>query len=190
MNVGMLIKKRRRHLGYTLEHLSRLSGLSTGYLSKIERSGKIPPLATLQRLASSFGGSVHDLLEEFEPIEGNDRGRNDIFIVRNRREPVPAPGEEDYSGYILAQLTNNYSRRYMSPVMMYIQPGATDIFRHDAEEFNYVIKGPIKLKYGEATHRLDEGDSFYFDSRLPHSFINDSDYAAMVLSIVYVYRKF
>ena len=190
MVVGQLIKKRRRNLGYTLEKLSQISNISVGYLSKIERSDKTPPLATLQRLASSLNVSVYELLEVYEPTKAVGPDNHNIFIVKNRHFSLPDQSEKGDSGYSLIQLTNNYLRRYMSPFMMHIPPGNTEEFVHDAEEFNFVAKGPVKLRYEGVCHSFDEGDSFYFDSRRPHSFINENDYSVLVLSVVYIYRNF
>ena len=44
-----------------------------------------------------------------------------------------------------------------------------DIVRvHPGEEWLYVLKGRLRLRLGDATHRLGPGDSAHFDSLTPH----------------------
>ena len=40
---------------------------------------------------------------------------------------------------------------------------------HDGQEFNYVISGKMKLFIGDISYELEEGDSVYFDSSVPHA---------------------
>ena len=50
-NINTLRKKRKM----TLEKLADLTGLTKGYLSKIERSKKAPPYSTLNKIAIALG---------------------------------------------------------------------------------------------------------------------------------------
>ena len=186
MKVGDRIKKHRKLLKYTLEDVAGKSGLSVGYLSKMERSERVPPLATLQLIAATLKISASELLEGYDPERGISDD-SDITIVQRKHDRPILPTEE---GYTLIPLTNNYPNRYVSPFMMNIPPGSTNEFRHDAEEFNYVVRGPVKLHYKGSVYSLAEGDSFYFDSRKPHVFANENDYPVLVLPVVYMYRKF
>lgn len=47
MKIEILIKKVRLEKNMTLENLSKLSGISKGHLSKIERQERDPKLSTL-----------------------------------------------------------------------------------------------------------------------------------------------
>lgn len=40
---------------------------------------------------------------------------------------------------------------------------------HDGQEFNYVLSGKIKFFIGSVSYILEEGDSVYFDSGIPHT---------------------
>ncbi len=40
--------------------------------------------------------------------------------------------------------------------------GQTKDFKHDAEEFLYVIEGSVKIVYKGSIYPLNEGDSVYF----------------------------
>lgn len=184
-NIGLVIKKRRRLFGITLDDLSKMTGLSIGYLSKLERSESAPPFSTLQTLARNLNITLSELIED-ETAQGEE-SKHDISIIRSpQQNAISQTGEN----YMLFPLTTLYRNRNMSPFMLYIFPGKTEQFSHDAEEYNFVVKGPITLEYDNNFYPLNDGDSFYFDSRKNHRFINENDHSAMVLSVVYLYRKF
>ena len=186
MKTGQFIKKHRLKKGLTLEDLSKMTSLSLSYLSKLERSDRIPPFATLQTLATALDFDITNALNIKNP-ETKAEGDNDIVIYRQEHH-------EDYSeqadGYTLVPLTTGYKSKAISPFLMEVMPGQTKDFTHDAEEFIYVFKGSIKLVYKGTTYELSEGDSAYLDSRHVHRFINESSEKVYIMSINYIYRKF
>ena len=75
------IKTLRLTRNMTLDDLSRLTGLSKGYLSKVERSGKLPPFSTLNRIASALGVETVSLFNgQSEPPDTR------IALVRKKRK--------------------------------------------------------------------------------------------------------
>ena len=54
---------------------------------------------------------------------------------------------------------------------------------HKGQEFNYVLKGTILLNYGKNEITLNEGDSVYFDSTVPH-FQNAVTDEAVFLTVI------
>ncbi|TGR35815.1 cupin domain-containing protein, partial [Mesorhizobium sp. M1C.F.Ca.ET.195.01.1.1] len=44
--------------------------------------------------------------------------------------------------------------------------------QHAGEEVGYLLEGSIELMIGERTFRLSAGDSFVFNSELPHWYRN------------------
>lgn len=61
MKVKILIKQKRKEKGMTLETLSKLSGISKGHLSKIERQEREPKLSTIIQIALALKVRVTDL---------------------------------------------------------------------------------------------------------------------------------
>ena len=39
---------------------------------------------------------------------------------------------------------------------------------HEGEEFIMVMEGTMEISYGKNTYLLEEGDSIYYDSIVPH----------------------
>ena len=61
MKIKILIKQKRKEKGMTLETLSKLSGISKGHLSKIERQEREPKLSTIIQIALALKVRVTDL---------------------------------------------------------------------------------------------------------------------------------
>ncbi len=51
---GARIRSIRKSRGFSAEVLAELSGVSEGYITKVERGEKSPTLSTLSRLADAF----------------------------------------------------------------------------------------------------------------------------------------
>jgi len=186
MKIGQLIKKHRQKKGYTLEELSKITSLSLSYLSKLERSDRVPPFATLQTLATALDFDITKALNVKNP-EPKTEGDNDIIIFRQEHHEDES---EDDMGYTYIPLTTGYKSKAIAPFLMEVMPGQTRDFTHDAEEFIYVMKGTIKLVYKGITYEIREGDTAYLDSRHVHRFINESNEKVTILAINYIYRRF
>ena len=94
------------------------------------------------------------------------------------------------AGYSYRQLAKDYQRKYMTPFIMHIGKGATKYFKHDGEEFVYVLAGSVALEYEGRTFKLGEGDCFYLDSRIKHRFKNNGKVEARLLAVNFTYRRF
>lgn len=61
MKIKILIKEKRKEKGMTLETLSKLSGISKGHLSKIERQERESKLSTIIQIAIALKVDIKDL---------------------------------------------------------------------------------------------------------------------------------
>ena len=61
MKIEILIKKVRLENNMTLENLSKLSGISKGHLSKIERQEREPRLSTLIQISLALKVDIKEL---------------------------------------------------------------------------------------------------------------------------------
>lgn len=60
--LGMRIKERRKQKGFTLKQVERLTGISNGNLSEIERGIKTPSLSSLVKIVNVLECSTDDLI--------------------------------------------------------------------------------------------------------------------------------
>jgi len=186
MKPGHVIKKRRQRMNMTLEELAAKTGLSVGYISKLERSDKVPPFATLQKIAAVIEIDMAELLG-ISHGTSEDEADKDIYIHRNDDSERRIT---ENTGYHTIPLVKGYKQRSIAPFLIYLFPGESEEFTHDAEEFMFVVSGEVTLKYKGEAHLLSAGDSAYIDSRKPHQFINTGKEKAVILTTNYMYRRF
>ena len=99
---GARIRRMRQEQGLSLSALSRLSGVSKGYLSQIERSPDArPSAATLFSLAHALGTSVGVLHGSTRP---EDRDTAEFDIPKSLREFADAEALPPADIRMLAQI--------------------------------------------------------------------------------------
>jgi quercetin dioxygenase-like cupin family protein len=58
-------------------------------------------------------------------------------------------------------------------------------YRHEGEEFLYVLKGQIEVVVGENQNLLKKGETLHFNSGITHKLRNLSDEEANLLVVIY-----
>jgi transcriptional regulator with XRE-family HTH domain len=161
--LGEHLKDLRAARGMTLDRLATATGLTKSYLSKIQNSRKLPPIATLSRIASALGTGIGsffgDILE----------AREGASVVRsNERLPVVRGGTA--FGYDYVSLAHKRLSKSMEP-FVFTFPSKIDthvFFDHGGEEFVFILSGKVIFQVGDERWTLEEGDGIYFDAAIPH----------------------
>lgn len=183
-SIAKRIKALRLERQMSLDELAKLAGLTKGYLSKIERSHKAPPLSTLNKIAMTLNVDVTYFLKENTEVMRNTH----LAIVRKgERRKVVTKGS--LYGYEYEALAYNKPGKNMEPFIISPSLNKEATFQHDGEEFMYVLEGVHEFKYDGKTHVLKKGDSIYFDSRIPHSGKSLGGKKAKILTIIYSYKR-
>jgi transcriptional regulator with XRE-family HTH domain len=161
--IGKSIKSFRLQKNLTLQELADKTGYSKGYLSKVEKSDKAPPVATLSTIARELGVTVASFL-------GEGPQNDSIYLVRKSERTLMASTGEEF-GYAYEALANPYPNKHMEPfVLSYPSKDAYKYsFQHDGEEMLFVLQGKIRFRYGDRELLLEEGDCVYFDSGVVHT---------------------
>lgn len=167
--VGIQIKALRKQAGYTLDDLSRGSGVSTGLISQIERGKGNPSFATLVQIAHGLDipiGRLFHLTEQISPV-----------VRRAERRALDFHGTDgpDDASYELLTPTLNGA---LEVLWVETQPGhdtSSTPFRHNGEEFGIVLSGVKDVYLDGVRHRLEAGDSITYSSSTPHWYANPGD---------------
>jgi quercetin dioxygenase-like cupin family protein len=71
----------------------------------------------------------------------------------------------------------------MEPHLFRIAPkaGSGESYAHVGEEFLYVLRGAFQVSLDRQEYRLKPGDSFYFESTVPHRWTNPGKTETWVL---------
>lgn len=179
------IKTLRLQRGLTLDQLAELSGLTKGYLSRIENSEKSPPFSTLARLASALDT---DLISFFSDESGIVEDINiDIVRSENARKVDRKIAPE---AYIYESLAYRMRGKNMEPMLVILDKDAPITrFHHQGEEFIYILEGRLEFHFEGKTHVLEKGDSAYFNSGIVHSGRSVGDGPAKFLCVIYSYKR-
>lgn len=163
--IGEQLRRHRRAAGLTLTDLASRVGFDKGYLSRIENGKKVPPIATLSRLAGALGIEAASLLT---PSHTGDTWRGVSVVRHNEKRPTVLGGTT--FGYDYFALSNAKPTQALQP-FLFSFPEKIDkyvFFQHDGEELLYVLTGNIEWHIGRQKYLLEAGDTIHFDSRIPH----------------------
>jgi transcriptional regulator with XRE-family HTH domain len=161
--IGDHLRVLRAARGMTLDRLAAATGLTKSYLSKIQNSRKLPPIATLSRIAQALGTGIGSFFGDIlEAREGAS------VVRRNERLPVVRGGTA--FGYDYTSLAHRRLSKRMDP-FVFTFPKKIDthvFFDHGGEEFVFILSGKVVFQVGDERWTLEEGDSIYFDAAIPH----------------------
>ncbi len=160
--IGRRIKASRINKKFTLEQLANQTGFTRGYLSRIEKSEKSPPLSTLGIIARVLGITISFLV-------GEEEQQTSFGIVKERERPLVARDGAalDYSYEAVAHTFRN---KKMEPFILTVplKPRKKTIHQHEGQELLFVLEGTMKFLHGNREYIVEEGDCIYFDSSFPH----------------------
>jgi len=142
--------------------LAEKTGLTKGYLSKVEKSEKAPPVSTLIRIGTAFQVSLSEILGE---TEGNDLVS---LVKKNQRVFIARDGTR--FGYSYESLAHKFLNKNMQPYIITLPKDPKDIpmVKHKGEELLFVLEGKMRFIHGNREFVIEEGDCMYFDSGVEH----------------------
>jgi len=182
--LGDTIRSFRKSQDRTIQELSTATGLSTAFISRMERGEINPSIASIMKIARALHITMVDLFQEAGAPEaaapggtGNETGgearhADTLEVVHlERRRQLVYPGL-NFSEYLLTPSMRNVGIEFIYHVS---EPGATsgeEYYSHTGEECILVLKGELSLWVEEQELSLKEGDSVHFRSEQPHHWEN------------------
>lgn len=183
LNIGQKIRKLRKEERLTLQDLSDLSGLSKPLLSQIENDQVIPPIATLLKIAKGLKVGIHFFFEEEE-----DRQKFVLLRSSDLRSSRRRSGNDSPQNYLYHSLAPGMRHKSMEPFLVEFETGGWDdslLYRHEGEEFIYLLEGELEFHYGQEIMSLKAGDSIYYDSSEAHGYISLGSKKAKAVAVLY-----
>jgi transcriptional regulator with XRE-family HTH domain len=176
IRVGLKMKHTRLLKGLTLKQLADLAGCSESLLSRIENGNANPSIKMMHRVALALNMPVSGLFQE------NSDDAN-VVLRQGERPTIGTDQVRRGRGSKLEALIPSGRGNLLSGYINDIEPGggSEGVIRHEGEEFGYVLDGEIELTVDKHKYQLRVGDSFYFRSERPHSYINNRKKLARVL---------
>jgi DNA-binding transcriptional MerR regulator/mannose-6-phosphate isomerase-like protein (cupin superfamily) len=157
--IGAHLRQLRTRRKLSLAQVAETVGISVGFLSALERSQMSGSVGTLRKLARFYKTNILDF---FDANGASSRQ------VRPGQRKVLEAGD----GVRMELLA--WGNAVMEPHLFRIAPeaGSGDPYTHDGEEFIYVLRGDLSITVGSEQYHLKSGDSFYFESAIPHRWKN------------------
>jgi len=165
VDVGKRIKSIRKRKGLTLQELSAKSGMSATAISAIERNVSSPTVSTLVSIARALGESLSSLLGEEE--------KEYIFTKHRNREVIAT----EIRNVKFHSLANGLPNQKFHPMISTLPEGASsgkDYVNHGGEDFFLVLSGSLEIDMDGKIFTLEENDSIYLRSTVPHRWKNNS----------------
>jgi transcriptional regulator with XRE-family HTH domain len=168
--IGPRIRAARQNQRLTIEQVAESTGLTKGFLSRVERDLTSPSVASLVTLCQVLSISIGDLFMQPE-----------THLVRHEEGPRISLGGEG----IVERLVTARSEHRLQVIRATIAPhgkGESDFYSVDCEvEVLHVVQGRFTLILSRERFELEAGDTVTFPGREPHTWENPHDEEAVVL---------
>ena len=160
--IGERIKGLRDAFNYSPEEMARLLEIETGEYLQYESGTKDISISLLLRIEREFKVDLATLMFGTEPR------MNSYFITRKDK----GVSVERVKAYKYQSLTAGFANNLAEIFIVTVEPKPEeeDIYQniHSGQEFNMVLEGRMLIHFNGKDLILNEGDSIYFDSSLPH----------------------
>lgn len=190
-NLGQRLKTARLDVGLTLRELARQADVSPSLVSLIENGKSQPSVATLYAFARILDVSVDELFDQDTVATvGAARPPLDADSTPAVMDPIHAWTPSEYANRISVAHPSHRPQLTMAAGVVWerlaatpekgvnfmkvtYQPGATstsggELLTHVGYEYGYVVSGEVEVTVGEEMFTLRAGESFGFDSTIPH----------------------
>ena len=173
--LGEHIRNMRKEKKLTLTDFARITELSPGYISQIERGLADPSLTSLQRIAEALDIPAMLLL---------DNSPTDVihYTPRDKQPLVTIPESDNVKYRICSVLPSSQFMPSSLLVEFFLKPRSQDFpspISHDTEELLLVTGGSITVhRMGDAIE-MHAGDTLIIPKDVPHVITNDGDEEAV-----------
>lgn len=168
--IGSKIRAARHAQRLTIEQVAESTGLTKGFLSRVERDLTSPSVASLVTLCQVLSVSIGELFAQPE-----------THVVRFDDAPRISLGGQG----IVERLVTSRSEKRLQVIRAVIEPrgrGEDELYSVDCEvEVLHVVSGRFIIIFANERFELEAGDSVTFPGRESHSWVNPTDEETVVL---------
>ncbi len=166
------------------EKLAEGTSLDKEFIETMLNEDIYPPLGPLIKIARTLGVRLGTFLD--------DQETTDPYIVRmaDRTTKFSVLAETNKPASLnFFSLGMGKRDRHMEPFFIEIMPESArqkTLSAHEGEEWIAVISGSVEIIYGKETYTLNEGDSVYYNSVVPHYVSSIGEEKAQIYAVVYI----
>lgn len=175
--VGAKIRERRLAMGKTIKQLAEECGVTSGYISQVERDLIEPSISSLRNIAHNLNLPMYYFFVETEANQ---------MVVR-KADRQKARDDTSFSYEFASPLRSDIFSPSMLMLEFKIAPNtkaSKGYMSHFGDEIMLVLKGRLKILTDTAECILEPGDSYYLKSDTKHEMWNISDEELSGISVI------
>ena len=180
LEVAVRIKEMREIFGLSVEDMAKKTEVTVEQYVDFESGKQDFPFTFIHKCSLAFNIGISDLLE------GKSALLSSYTVTRKGQGQQTA--KED--GINIANLAPWFRKKISEPYFVTyqysqeLQNKPIHLTKHSGQEFDYVIKGKLKIQVGDNVEYLGEGDSIYYNSSTPHGMIAVDGEECQFLAVV------
>ncbi|MEB4614675.1 helix-turn-helix domain-containing protein [Leucobacter sp. M11] len=171
--IGPRLRAARQALQLTIDEVATVTGLTKGFLSRVERDITSPSVSSLVAICDVLSISVGSLFEE-APVQ----------LVRAGTGPRVNLGGVD----VIEELLSPREESRVQVLRSTIEPGGhggDELYAVAADvDVAHVIEGQVRIRFAGGQWELGPGDTLTFSGREPHSWDVIGEGGATVLWVL------
>jgi transcriptional regulator with XRE-family HTH domain len=176
--IGERLKGLREVLNIPAQEVADLCGITLEHYKKIEAGEADPSVYRLSKISKRYGIDLEVLLFGEEPHMSS------YYITRKGEGPEIDRGDD----YKYQSIASGFRGRKVDPFIAQVDPLPGDKNHSknttNGQEFVMVFIGTLELTIDDKVLVLNEGDSIYYDGRVPHCMRALNGHSAIFLDIV------
>lgn len=168
-SLGDRVRLMREQQHMDIKQLADKTGYSQDYLMKIEEGKLSPPVGALINISRALAVDSKTLLSE------EKKKRRQSYIKRTK-------------AYAYRSLTPGAEDKHLWAYLVALEPKKQHemvAYKHEGEEFMYVLEGRVQVTVGEEAHELKKGQTLHFNSGVNHNLKNLSSKDSKLIVVVY-----
>ena len=157
----------REIFGFTIKEMAEKTEVTVNQYLQYENGQLDFPFTFIHKCSMAFGIGITDLLE------GKSAHLSSYTVTRKGEGQETA--KED--GISIKNLAPMFRKKIAEPYWVRydydeeLQNKPIHLTKHSGQEFDFVMKGRLKIQVGDNVEYLSEGDSIYYNSSTPHGMI-------------------
>lgn len=174
---GQRLKEIRTSKKMSMADLCKITGVSKSLISQVERGEVYPSLTTLDKIATALDVPLNKIFQ----VNSDNLGEQDIVVRKDKRKKILIPGSNNIYNVLTPSLHNDTEFLIIEYPPYSGTTDKPDYFRHDGEEYFYVLEGELEFTVNNNTYTIYEGDSGSFNSSNVHYFVNNTNRDAKII---------
>lgn len=182
-DIGTRLLAMRKAAGLSQRQLAERAGVPHAQISIIETNRSSPSVATMRKILSGLNLTMADFFDpERAAPEGPFFTEADLVDLTSK---LTMAGAQDATGGITFRQIGDARKHNLQILHEVYEPGSDTgktRLEHFSNEGGYVVEGELEVTVGDEVRVLKAGQSYLFDSRIPHRFRNVHKGRTVVIS--------